>query len=62
MKSQVTLLKEYIDYTIDTLLLTKVRNEKEIRFSEDKYDAIGILFNGKRYNYIVVGMANDEYG
>lgn len=51
-----------IKYTFDTLLLAKIKENKEIRFSEGKHDAIGILFKGKRYDYITIAMANDEYG
>lgn len=49
-------------YNIDTILLSEIKNKSEVRYSKDKYDAIGILFKGKRYDYIVVAMANDEYG
>lgn len=53
---------ECAKYNVDTLLLSKIRSKKEIRFNENKYDAIGILFIGKRYDYIVIGIANDEFG
>lgn len=42
--------------------LGEIKQKKEIRVEEDEKELVGILFNGKLHDYVVVASAMDEIG
>lgn len=53
---------ESAQITTDVSLLEKIRQETEVKYAEADKEAIGVLFEGKRSDFVVIGMANDKYG
>jgi signal transduction histidine kinase len=47
---------------IDEPLIQKIRNEGELRFIQDKFEALGFLFSDGKEKFIVVAAAVDIFG
>lgn len=43
-------------------LLDKIKEEKELKFRQDKYEVLGYLFRGKNNQFVVLAAATDIHG
>ena len=46
----------------DTVLLNKIKQEKEYHFTENEYDGVGTMYNVKGNDYLIVATAFDRVG
>lgn len=49
-------------FTVDNVLLQKIRREKEVRFTSGEYEVLGMIYEYKNHEYVVVSSALDKYG
>lgn len=47
---------------VDTTLLRRIWNEKEIRYREGNFEVLGFIFSDQRDRFLVVAAATDVYG
>jgi signal transduction histidine kinase len=54
--------KDRDQFIVNNNLLHQIRKEKEVRFTRDEYEVLGILYEYNNDEYVVVSSALDKYG
>ncbi|MBX7052492.1 MAG: HAMP domain-containing histidine kinase [Flavobacteriales bacterium] len=54
--------KDRDQFQVDNTLLHRIRKEKEVRFTSDEYEVMGMIYEYKDQEYVVVSSALDKYG
>lgn len=54
--------KDRDQFEVDNNLLHRIRKEKEVRFTRDQYEVLGMIYEYKNQEFVVVSSALDKYG